>query len=36
MVVERDYVSETKAARIAGAGLAVLAAFAFVNATMAG
>jgi urease accessory protein len=35
-IVARDYVSETKAARIAGAGLAVLAALAFANAAMAG
>jgi urease accessory protein len=35
-MVARDYVSETRAARAAGAGLAVLAALAFVNAAMAG
>lgn len=35
-IVVRDYVSETRAARIAGAGLALLAGLALVNAAMAG
>jgi urease accessory protein len=35
-IVARDYVTETKAARIAGAGLGVLAALAFASAAMAG
>jgi urease accessory protein len=34
--VARDYLSETSAARVAGAGLAVVAALALVNAAMAG
>jgi urease accessory protein len=35
-MVARDYLTETSAARTAGAGLAVLAALAFVNAAAAG
>jgi urease accessory protein len=35
-MVARDYLTETSAARTAGAGLAVLAALAFVNAATAG
>jgi urease accessory protein len=36
MIVRREYLSETRAVRMAGAGIALVAAFAFVNAGLVG